>query len=64
MARSGKEIKIVVHTPKDLSAVFHTENMEQFWIEKMMDQMGESRLTKQEWQDLYRRFYYDTSEQL
>lgn len=52
MARRGKEIKIVVHTPENPSAVFHAENMEQFWIEKMLDKMGESRLTKQEWQYL------------
>ena len=42
---------MVVHTPENLSAVFQAENMEQFWIEKMMDKMGESRITKQEWQD-------------
>lgn len=51
MAKRGKEIKMVVHTPENLSAVFQSENMEQFWIEKMMDKMGESRITKQEWQD-------------
>lgn len=52
MARRGKEIKIVVYTPENLSAVFHAENPEEFWMEKMLDKMGESRLTKQEWQDL------------
>lgn len=51
MARKGKEIKIVVHTPENPPAAFHAENMEQFWIEKMMDKMGESRLTRQEWQE-------------
>lgn len=52
MALRCQEIKIVVHTPENLSAVFRAENMEEFWIEKMLDKMGESRLTKQEWQDL------------
>lgn len=52
MARRGKEIKIVVHMPPNLSAVFHAENMEEFWVEKISDKMRENGYTKQDWQEL------------
>lgn len=52
MARRSQEIKIVVHTPSNLSMVFRTENVEDFWIEKMSVKIRESGLTKQELQGL------------
>lgn len=55
MVRRGKEIKIVVHTPLNLSAVFCAENIEEFWIEKISAKMRKSGFTKQEWQDLLER---------
>ena len=52
MARRGKEIKIVVHTPSNLSTVFQAENVEDFWLEKMSAKIKESSLTKQDLQSL------------
>lgn len=52
MAKKNQEIKIVVHTPSNLSAVFRTENIEDFWIEKMSAKINECGLTKQELQCL------------
>ncbi|MEY8518439.1 hypothetical protein AALC25_16360 [Lachnospiraceae bacterium 29-84] len=52
MARRGKEIKIVVHMPENLPAVFCAENMEQFWIEKISRQLKKGGFTKWEKQDL------------
>lgn len=47
MARRGKEIRIVLHTPSNLSMVFRTENVEDFWIEKMSAKIKENSLTMQ-----------------
>lgn len=52
MARSGKEIRIVVHTPSNLSMVFGAENVEDFWIEKMSARIKESSFKKQDLQCL------------
>lgn len=52
MARRGKEIKVVVHSPENQPAVVCAENLAEFWIGKMSAKMGESGLTRQEWQGL------------
>ena len=50
MARRGKEIRIVVHTPSNLPMAFQAENVEDFWIEKMSAKIKENSPTKQELQ--------------
>ncbi|MCI9447748.1 MAG: hypothetical protein HFH36_10210 [Lachnospiraceae bacterium] len=52
MARRGKEIRIVVHTPSNLPMAFQAENVEDFWIEKMSAKIKENSPTKQELQCL------------
>ncbi len=52
MARRGKEIRIVVHTPSNFPMAFQAENVEDFWIEKMSAKIKENSSTKQELQCL------------
>lgn len=53
MAGKKQEIKLVVHIPEQVSSVFHKEQVEEFWIEKISSSIQKSSLTKQEQQKIF-----------
>lgn len=55
MARKKQEIRIVVHIPEHAFSVFHEEQIEEFWIEKISSNIRKYGLTKQEQQCLFQK---------
>lgn len=55
MAGKKQEIRIVVHMTEQGTLVFHKEQVEEFWIEKISSSIQKSRLTKQEQQCLLQK---------
>ncbi|MCI8722186.1 MAG: hypothetical protein HFH16_00465 [Ruminococcus sp.] len=51
MARKKQKIRIAVHTPSDMEAMFHSFRVKDFWIEKITAEIKSCRLTKEELQD-------------